>query len=65
MASASRFLESRVDAWRGMVSGEGMVFEGGGGTMMALKLTGASIYREWVVESLRISEGSKMRYQIC
>lgn len=29
-----------------MVSGEGMVFKGVGVTIMALKLTGASIYRE-------------------
>ena len=64
IARASRFLESRVDAWRVMVSGKGMVLKGEGGTMMALDLTGASIYRKSVVESLRIGVGSKTRYKI-
>lgn len=60
MARASRFLESRVDAWRGMVSGEGMALKGRGGTMMALELTGASDIQEVSCRaSLRMREGSK------
>ena len=40
-----------------MVSAERVVLKGGESTMMALELTGASIYRERFVESLRHVKG--------
>ena len=47
-----------------MVSGEGFVFEGGRGTMMALELTGASdIQGVSCRASPRNCEGSKTRYR--